>query len=61
MGGESRKVAHGLEKFNCRKIERNWVSCGWAGERGSKAIQRIVLLGGWLKCGGGAEWGDMRV
>lgn len=23
-GGDSRKAAHGLEKFKCRRTERNW-------------------------------------
>lgn len=24
MGGDSRKAAHRLEKFNCSRTERNW-------------------------------------
>lgn len=34
-GGDSRKAAHGLEKFNCSRTERNWrVAVGGQGEGG---------------------------
>lgn len=53
-GGDSRKAAHRLEKFNCSKTERKLESsCGWAGSG-----QRMALTEWCLRYGGGMKRGE---
>lgn len=40
VGGDSRKAAHGLEKFSCRRTERIWRGAVWAARPSRRSFSR---------------------
>lgn len=51
-GGDSRKAAHRLEKFNCSGTERNWrVAVGGQGVGRGLLSQVVPQVRGWHEVG----------